>query len=311
MKIFEFVVESVNIYLKTLIQVKKIVSKIKLWPLNLGQLSCSICNVNIKSNNLWGTHIAGKNHRESLSKQKKTSSSNDVKNSISVGIKRKAEPVEADVLKKVKNEMKPPEQLQSSKATSLLESYCTSSDDSDVDVSENTVPSQSSSNTALPSDFFDNSASNLSTPLPVPKPESEKEVKIEAVSNNVETLPEGFFDDPVLDATARNIEYKDPVEEEWEKFQKTIVEETNVSKTIIADDAEESYRRRDIEEVYEQIQLWQRVNKLELLVDDAKLKATKKDTPKTDEDNDASDSTDDDLDLNDLLDWRSKGIKKC
>ncbi|GIY79205.1 coiled-coil domain-containing protein 16 [Caerostris extrusa] len=123
-----------------------------------------------------------------------------------------------------------------------------------------------------------------------------------------------IFDDPVLDATARNIEYKDPVEEEWEKFQKTIVEETNSIvfnncimrigiKTIIADDAEESYRRRDIEEVYEQIQLWQRVNKLELLVDDAKLKATKKDTPKTDVDNDASDSTDDDLDLNDLLDW--------
>ncbi|GIY49380.1 hypothetical protein CEXT_7801 [Caerostris extrusa] len=59
--------------------------KIKLWPLN---------------NNLWGTHIAGKNHRESLSKQKKTSSSNDGKNTISVGIKRKAEPVEAEVLKK-------------------------------------------------------------------------------------------------------------------------------------------------------------------------------------------------------------------
>lgn len=28
---------------------------------------------------------------------------------------------------------------------------------------------------------------------------------------------------------ARNIEYKDPIEEEWERYQKAIAEETNVS----------------------------------------------------------------------------------
>ena len=38
-------------------------------------------------------------------------------------------------------------------------------------------------------------------------------------------LPEGFFDDPKLDAKARNIEYRDPQEMEWEMFQKELREE--------------------------------------------------------------------------------------
>ena len=41
-------------------------------------------------------------------------------------------------------------------------------------------------------------------------------------------LPEGFFDDPKLDAKARKVEYKDPMTEEWEKFQKTIQKEDDV-----------------------------------------------------------------------------------
>ena len=41
-------------------------------------------------------------------------------------------------------------------------------------------------------------------------------------------LPEGFFDDPKMDAKARNVEYKDPMTEEWEKFQKSIAKETDV-----------------------------------------------------------------------------------
>ena len=42
-------------------------------------------------------------------------------------------------------------------------------------------------------------------------------------------IPEGFFDDPKLDAKARKVEYKDPMNEEWEKFQKTIQKEDDVS----------------------------------------------------------------------------------
>ena len=41
-------------------------------------------------------------------------------------------------------------------------------------------------------------------------------------------LPEGFFDDPKMDAKVRHVEYKDPMTEEWERFQKSIAKETDV-----------------------------------------------------------------------------------
>ena len=44
------------------------------------------------------------------------------------------------------------------------------------------------------------------------------------------SLPEGFFDDPKKDAKARKVEYKDPMTEEWEKFQKSIQKEDDVRK---------------------------------------------------------------------------------
>ena len=47
-------------------------------------------------------------------------------------------------------------------------------------------------------------------------------------------LPEGFFDDPKMDAKARKVEYKDPMTEEWEKFQKTIQKEDDVRKGSLA-----------------------------------------------------------------------------
>ncbi len=43
------------------------------------------------------------------------------------------------------------------------------------------------------------------------------------------SLPEGFFDDPKQDAKARKVEYKDPILEQWEKFQKSIQKEDDVS----------------------------------------------------------------------------------
>lgn len=35
-------------------------------------------------------------------------------------------------------------------------------------------------------------------------------------------LPEGFFDDPILDAKVRKVEYVDKEEEEWNAFQKAM-----------------------------------------------------------------------------------------
>ena len=38
----------------------------------------------------------------------------------------------------------------------------------------------------------------------------------------VSELPAGFFDDPKLDAKARNVEFVDPMEKEFQEFQKII-----------------------------------------------------------------------------------------
>ncbi|KAG0429694.1 hypothetical protein HPB47_023373 [Ixodes persulcatus] len=120
-----------------------------------------------------------------------------------------------------------------------------------------------------------------------------------------EALPEGFFDDPVLDAKARNVEYKDPIEEEWEKFQKEIAEETNVSEAIMAEDVEESKVERDIEEIDEQIHNWQRVEQLQQRKDELM-----KNEANAMEQNDNSDSDIDEQQFDEYLSWRAKGVWK-
>ena len=57
---------------------------------------------------------------------------------------------------------------------------------------------------------------------------------------------------------ARNVEYKDPIEEEWEKFQKEIKEENTLSAQIIAEDQEEATAERQIDEIDEQMRNWSR-----------------------------------------------------
>lgn len=119
-------------------------------------------------------------------------------------------------------------------------------------------------------------------------------------------LPEGFFDDPVLDAKARGVAYVDKDEEEWEQFQKEIETEMNVAQTILVEDRTEATVDRQIEEIDEQMQAWQRVNRLEKLKDkvDAKLKPTDNDNQKSKQDDGGS--SDDEEDVDEFVDWRKK-----
>lgn len=57
---------------------------------------------------------------------------------------------------------------------------------------------------------------------------------------------------------ARNVEYRDPIEEEWERFQKEIKEETSKAQEIIAEDQEEATTERQIDEIDEQMRNWSR-----------------------------------------------------
>lgn len=103
------------------------------------------------------------------------------------------------------------------------------------------------SNSAIPDDFFDSKSKQITS----------KEPPVENMQVD-DPLPEGFFDDPVKDAKIRHQEYKDPVEEEWEKFQKEIKEAEAESKVIINVEHEEATVERQLDEIDEQIRNWSR-----------------------------------------------------
>ncbi|EFN69202.1 Zinc finger protein 830 [Camponotus floridanus] len=121
---------------------------------------------------------------------------------------------------------------------------------------------------------------------------------------NLTVLPEGFFDDPIMDAKVRNVEYKDPIEEEWEKFQKEIKEETAQSAQIIADDQEEATTERQMDEIEEQIRHWSRV------IDLAKHMEQVQSTDRKQENIDDDDLSSDETEFEEFLDWRAKNSYK-
>lgn len=89
----------------------------------------------------------------------------------------------------------------------------------------------------------------------VPKSEVVKEPEEPEESG---AIPEGFFDDPKLDAKARNVQFVDQGEEEWAKFQKEISDEVSAAQDILVEDRNEATADRQIEEIDEQIEAWRR-----------------------------------------------------
>uniref|UniRef100_A0A182KG26 ZNF380 coiled-coil domain-containing protein n=1 Tax=Anopheles christyi TaxID=43041 RepID=A0A182KG26_9DIPT len=194
---------------------------------------------------------------------------------------------------------------------------------------------------ALPNDFFDSTSPNAASAssfirkelVNIKLPEKNREQKAElmdvdhtgtdvsraAIETDEEKLPEGFFDDPKMDAKARNQEYKDPNDEEWEKFQKEIKEATNVSMAIISEEQEESTAERQIAEIDEQIRNWSRVLDLEKKKEQVKtmkeIKASDEclnspqrtdQLPQPSNSDDREDDDDDEEEFVEFLDWRSK-----
>lgn len=139
--------------------------------------------------------------------------------------------------------------------------------------------------------------------LPAGSSVNVSEVEKEASSKlNGDQLPEGFFDDPKLDAKARHLEYKDPVEEEWEKFQKEIREADSESSAIIADDQEEATNERQMHEIEEQMKNWSRVLNLEK----KKVEIIPTAKERDEELNEHDSSSEENLEFDEFLDWRAK-----
>lgn len=197
---------------------------------------CILCKSIVRSEDVWKVHINAKQHKENIILAKKLK---EKTHNFTVPAKRPAPPtpeiVSAVPTKKIKSILK---------------------NSSTINHKNGNGKGQKSK---VPADFFDTKTnSSIKKDLINIKKSENESMEVDSVVNGDEIVPEGFFDDPIQDAKVRNLEYKDPVEEEWDKFQKEIREEKTVSNTIIAEDQEESTTERQIDEIDEQIRNWTR-----------------------------------------------------
>uniref|UniRef100_A0A182TAZ7 Zinc finger protein 830 n=1 Tax=Anopheles maculatus TaxID=74869 RepID=A0A182TAZ7_9DIPT len=288
-----------------------------------GQLMCVLCRSVVRSAAVWKVHLNSKQHKENVELAKKLKDTSVVKGT---------EPSKSSIaaqsnLKRAGTEQTAAESVPVKKIKGILKNSAQPT------VIEN----------GLPDDFFDsgtgNNASSVTSSIRkdlvnIRLPERHREqqhaesMDVEETAPDAggsilppdeEKLPEGFFDDPKMDAKARNQEYKDPNDEEWEKFQKEIKEATNVSMAIISEEQEESTAERQIAEIDEQIRNWSRVLDLEKKKEKVKtLKGSTLSEGGTNRSENASqslqspneeddrDDDDDDEEFDEFLDWRAK-----
>ncbi|NXK07658.1 ZN830 protein, partial [Herpetotheres cachinnans] len=174
-------------------------------------------------------------------------------------------------------------------------------------------PTQEVVSNSLPADFFDSKTAAVpvvSHSGSIQKAEIQEKI-VERKENTAEALPEGFFDDPEVDAKVRKVDApKDQMDKEWDEFQKAMRQVNTISEAIVAEEDEEGRLDRQIGEIDEQIECFRRVELLrnrqdvmkEKLKEAMRLRATQ-------EKEDEAIGSEDEEELQDLLsqDWRVKG----
>jgi len=75
-------------------------------------------------------------------------------------------------------------------------------------------------------------------------------------------IPDGFFDDPVEDAKVHHKPYVDPLDAQWELFQKEIKMETHKSEVIEEEEDDVMIYERTLAEIDDQLEGWAKVEAL-------------------------------------------------
>ncbi|KAK6644352.1 hypothetical protein RUM43_000619 [Polyplax serrata] len=252
--------------------VKKIDSPLAKYP-----FTCMTTFGNhIWSENVWSVHLNSKNHKQNIllkvKKKEPQPQKEEFKEPLPSTLKRSAPVAPVPVPpKKIKGILKNSSSVRKTAQSEALHTNVEDVDDDSIGLS-------TSENSDI--DMVDSEVDNGGV--------------------NPEALPEGFFDDPKLDAKARNVEYRDPIEEEWERFQKEIKEETSKAQEIIAEDQEEATTERQIDEIDEQMRNWSRVLNLE------KKKEKVSTAPTGQIPLSSREEFSDDEEFEEFLDWRSK-----
>ncbi|XP_046740541.1 zinc finger protein 830 [Diprion similis] len=268
-----------NEHKKKLTTVTRIESPIAKYT-DSGQLICILCKTMVRTEAVWNIHLNSKAHKENISLAKKEHSEPP-----------KPAPIVPHSFKRPTSSASV--EVPNKKLKSILKNGPA-------------VPS------ALPDDFFDKTSATQphrnvqAAKIEVTKESAESEdVEMEEKEEEKDLsqaqLPEGFFDDPIMDAKVRNVEYKDPIEEEWEKFQKEIKEEAAQSAQIIADDQEEATTERQLDEIEEQMRHWSRVLELERRREEVLEHVERKSAAVEEEV-----SSGDEAEFDEFLDWRAK-----
>ncbi|GLH10996.1 Coiled-coil domain-containing protein 16 [Gryllus bimaculatus] len=262
-----------------------------------GELTCIVCDSVVRSEAVWTVHINSKQHRENIAKLKRKREPEPPAPVPPVTFKRPAPEPPPVPPKKIKGILK-----------NAPQSIPENSKSSKIVIVENGSELKQNSSNALEQLAAESSESEDEIEDPSQLEESEKtpgkteKSEDKRIVSQDEVLPEGFFDDPLLDAKARNVEYKDPIEEEWEKFQKEIKEETSVSAQIISEDQEEATAERQIDEIDEQMRNWTRVIHLEKKKEEVVQVVSGRNAGGDDEQL----SSADEAEFEEYLDWRSK-----
>ncbi|XP_056342133.1 zinc finger protein 830 [Oenanthe melanoleuca] len=315
---------------------------------SLGHLSCSLCNAPVKGELLWQTHVLGKQHREKVAELKgtKQTATGSASATSSHPVKRKTVETENTDLKRVKGTDEKPHtsssglpadffdeaeqdstrvQLSKGPGPSLLSGNYDDDDDEEEEEQEQSSksfvvhkteippPTQEVIANSLPADFFDTktpTAPIVSHSGSIQKAEIQEKV-VERKENTAEALPEGFFDDPEVDAKVRKVDApKDQMDKEWDEFQKAMRQVNTISEAIVAEDDEEGRLDRQIGEIDEQIECYRRVELLRNRQDEMKEKLKEAMRLRAAQEKEEEDvGSEDEEELQDLLsqDWRVKG----
>lgn len=244
-----------------------------------GQLTCILCKSIVRSESVWKVHINTKAHKANVEiakqlKEQLQKSSNATSNQLK---RSTSQPLDDSISKEKKIKL----------ANEKLRAPVHGKSD-------------------IPSDFFDDAKPKQVSILAKGSIESSRSKPEEEPKDEV--LPEGFFDDPVKDAKIRNLEYKDPQDEEWERFQREIKEAATLSNEIIAGEQEEATVERQIEEIDEQMERWSKVldleKKKELVTNKLKERPVQMEVESSDE------SEADDENFDEFPDWRAKKFQR-
>ena len=251
-----------------------------------GDLYCLLCNNLIKNANAWKVHLSTKAHKDCLLlfKAGKSSSGNTLKRTPTKSnsapprslkrIKTGSSSFDKPFSDKLSNNQIIPAPVkhgilkQSSKVVPKLPAgFVPRSKHNDVNYRNIKTDTKilEETNSSLPIGFFDEEIAaeikipikdeNLELPDAEPSDVEPPDKHSDSTNTTKSDLPEGFFDDAREDAKARKIEYKDPQESEWEKFQNEMEQEDIRYNTILEEDDQKLREERDVDIGIEQ-KLW-------------------------------------------------------